>query len=74
METIHAIKPGHKPEKDDGKPDRRRRVNPETAFLQGLSCLSSLEPPYRLATAKWFRCRRWFIAGNEDRLCCPLYP
>jgi len=30
METITAIKPGPKPKKEDGTPDKRRRVNPET--------------------------------------------
>lgn len=30
METIEAIKPGPKPNKQDGTPDERRRVNPET--------------------------------------------
>lgn len=30
METIKAIKPGPKPDKPDGTPDRRRRVTPET--------------------------------------------
>ena len=30
METIKAIKPGPKPRREDGKPDERRRVNPET--------------------------------------------
>lgn len=30
METIKAIKPGPKPEKEDGTDDRRRHVNPET--------------------------------------------
>ncbi|MFI8380000.1 hypothetical protein [Leeuwenhoekiella sp. NPDC079379] len=30
METIKAIKPGPKPKKEDGSPDKRRRVNPET--------------------------------------------
>ncbi|WP_172279071.1 hypothetical protein [Chryseobacterium sp. LAM-KRS1] len=29
METIKAIKPGPKPSKPDGTPDRRRRVTPE---------------------------------------------
>ncbi|EJL69388.1 hypothetical protein [Chryseobacterium populi] len=28
MNTIEAIKPGPKPKKPDGEPDRRRRVNP----------------------------------------------
>jgi len=28
METIQAIKPGPKPDKKDGTPDERRRVNP----------------------------------------------
>ncbi len=28
--TIQAIKPGPKPNKDDGTPDKRRRVTPET--------------------------------------------
>lgn len=30
MVTIKAIKPGPKPRREDGKPDERRRVNPET--------------------------------------------
>ena len=30
MQTIQAIKPGPKPKKEDGKPDKRRRVTPET--------------------------------------------
>jgi len=30
METIKAIKPGPKPNKPDGTPDKRRRVTPET--------------------------------------------
>jgi len=30
MKTINAIKPGPKPQKEDGTPDKRRRVNPET--------------------------------------------
>lgn len=30
MSTIKAIKPGPKPNKEDGTPDRRPRVNPET--------------------------------------------
>lgn len=30
MNTIEAIKPGPKPKKEDGTPDERRRVNPET--------------------------------------------
>jgi len=30
METIQSIKPGPKPNKPDGMPDRRRRVTPET--------------------------------------------
>ncbi|GEM_PF-167098 len=30
METIKAIKPGPKPKKQDGTPDRRQRVTPET--------------------------------------------
>jgi len=29
METIKMIKPGSKPKKPDGEPDRRRRVNPK---------------------------------------------
>ncbi len=29
METIQAIKPGPKPKTDEGKDDKRRRVNPE---------------------------------------------
>jgi hypothetical protein len=29
MENIQAIKPGPKPKTDEGKPDERRRVNPE---------------------------------------------
>lgn len=29
-ESLWAIKPGPKPKKEDGTPDRRRRVNPET--------------------------------------------
>ena len=29
MNTIKAIKPGPKPKKPDGTPDRRPRVNPE---------------------------------------------
>lgn len=29
MSTIKAIKPGPKPNKPDGTPDRRRRVTPE---------------------------------------------
>lgn len=28
MNTIQAIKPGPKPQKPDGDPDRRRRVDP----------------------------------------------
>lgn len=28
METITAIKPGPKPKKEDGTPDKRPRVNP----------------------------------------------
>ncbi|UUC45198.1 hypothetical protein [Flavobacterium cerinum] len=28
MEQIHAIKPGPKPKKQDGTPDKRPRVNP----------------------------------------------
>jgi hypothetical protein len=28
MKTIHAIKPGPKPKKEDGSDDRRRRVDP----------------------------------------------
>ncbi len=28
MNTIEAIKPGPKPKKPDGEPDRRRRVTP----------------------------------------------
>ncbi len=28
--SFYAIKPGPKPEKPDGTPDRRRRVTPET--------------------------------------------
>lgn len=27
---IQSIKPGPKPKKEDGTPDKRRRVNPET--------------------------------------------
>lgn len=30
MKTIQAIKPGPKPKKEDGTPDKRRRVNPVT--------------------------------------------
>lgn len=30
METIQAIKPEPKPNKPDGTPERRQRVNPET--------------------------------------------
>lgn len=30
MITIHAIKPGPKPKKDDGTDDKRRRVDPAT--------------------------------------------
>lgn len=30
METIQAIKPGPKPKKQDGTPDRRQRVTPDT--------------------------------------------
>lgn len=30
MNTIKAIKPGPKPNKPDGTPDKRRRVTPET--------------------------------------------
>ncbi len=30
MNAIVAIKPGLKPKKKDGTPDRRRRVRPET--------------------------------------------
>lgn len=30
MKQIEAIKPGPKPNKPDGTPDRRRRVTPET--------------------------------------------
>ena len=30
MEVIEAIKPGPKPKKKDGTPDKRPRVNPET--------------------------------------------
>lgn len=30
MKTIEAIKPGPKPKKEDGTPDKRRRVAPET--------------------------------------------
>ena len=30
METIHAIKPGPKPKKDNGEDDKRRRVLPAT--------------------------------------------
>lgn len=30
MHSIEAIKPGPKPKKEDGTPDRRRRVNPDT--------------------------------------------
>lgn len=29
IETIQAIKPGPKPKTDEGKDDKRRRVNPE---------------------------------------------
>ena len=29
MFTVEAIKPGSKPNKPDGMPDRRHRVNPE---------------------------------------------
>ncbi len=29
MQTILAIKPGPKPKKEDGTPDKRRRVTPE---------------------------------------------
>ena len=29
MNTIKAIKPGPKPKKEDGTPDKRRRVTPE---------------------------------------------
>lgn len=29
METIFEIKPGPKPRKDDGTPDRRRHVTPD---------------------------------------------
>ncbi len=29
MNTIQAIKPGPKPNKDNGTPDKRRRVTPE---------------------------------------------
>lgn len=28
--TVEAIKPGSKPDKADGTPDRRQRVTPET--------------------------------------------
>lgn len=28
--SVYAIKPGPKPRKPDGTPDRRRRVTPET--------------------------------------------
>lgn len=28
MQTLKAIKPGPKPKKDDGTPDRRQRVTP----------------------------------------------
>lgn len=31
MTSIEAIKPGPKPKREDGKPDERRRVNPENA-------------------------------------------
>lgn len=30
MKTIEAIKPGPKPAKEDGTPDKRRRVTPES--------------------------------------------
>jgi len=30
MTTIEAIKPGPKPKKEDGTPDRRRRVTPNS--------------------------------------------
>ena len=30
MEVVKSIKPGPKPNKPDGTPDRRRRVTPET--------------------------------------------
>ncbi len=30
MKTIQGIKPGPKPKKEDGTPDKRRRVTPET--------------------------------------------
>jgi hypothetical protein len=30
MSEINAIKPGPKPKKEDGTPDKRRRVTPET--------------------------------------------
>ncbi len=30
MEQILAIKPGRKPNKEDGTPDERRRVTPES--------------------------------------------
>ena len=30
MQTIHAIKPGPKPKKEDGTDDRRQRVDPAT--------------------------------------------
>lgn len=30
MKSIVAIKPGPKPKKEDGTPDKRRRVTPET--------------------------------------------
>jgi len=30
MDKIEAIKPGPKPNKPDGNPDKRRRVTPET--------------------------------------------
>lgn len=29
MEKIQAIKPGPKPKKEDGTPDKRRRVTPD---------------------------------------------
>ena len=41
METIKAIKPGPKPDKSDGTPDKRRRVTPET------------KPKHELPTKKW---------------------
>lgn len=40
MKTIEAIKPGPKPNKPDGTPDRRRRVTPEVKPK-----LPDLKPP-----------------------------